>query len=148
MSFSKCHLAFNFNISQQISIQDHENESQKPLLMSSQKILAEMDGHGFFFVIMQSLFTKTKYLDLLPSVKTQGSQWLLTSCFAAAARSKLGQASVSSDTLTNSLFITKLCVEISLLNSFMVQGKFYLIWLSLLQLCATSARVLIHCSLL
>ena len=106
-----------------------------------------MDSHGFF-CNNAVIFYKKKYLDLLPSVKTQGSQWLLTSCFAAAARSKLGQASVSSDTLTNSLFITKLCVEISLLNSFMVQGKFYLIWLSLLQLSATSACVLIHYTLL
>ena len=50
-------------------------------------------------------FTK-KYSDPLPSVKTKASQWLPTSCFAAAALSKLGQASVSSDTLTNSLFTT------------------------------------------
>ena len=63
-----------------------------------------MDSHGYFCVFVVNFFTK-KYLGPFPSIKTQASQWLPTSCFAAAALSKLGRASVSSDTLTNSPFL-------------------------------------------
>ena len=57
------------------------------------------------FAFMQSFSLLKKYLEPLPSVKTQASQWLPTSCFAAAAVGKLIQASVSSDTLTRPHFI-------------------------------------------